>query len=154
MKQIASVFFSGFLLLCCLSYAHAVVDVETPKDADKSEQAQVLISKFIAAHKNRDVDALMNLVFWQDVTQQTKDSVKKSFEGLLNKSIKNIYIGPVPKDQMTEYTLGSIHYRINLKPAGLLRIFINSTKDGITSTSYVVGQHGKDYLIATAAPTK
>lgn len=145
---------SGVLLLSSMSYALAGVEVETPNDADKSEPAQLLISKFKAAHKNRDINALMDLVYWRNVTQQTKDSIKKSFEDLLNKSIKNIYIGPVPKDQMTEYTLGSIHYRINLKPAGLLQIFVTSAKDGIISTSYVVGRHDQEYLIATAAPTK
>jgi hypothetical protein len=154
MNKLIILFVGAFLLLSSISHVYAGVTVETPTDADKSGQGRVLISKFKAAHKNQDIDALMKLVFWQDVNQQTKDSIKESFEGLLKKSIKSIHIGPVPKDQMTEYTMGSIHYRINLKPAGLLEIFFSSTKDGITSISYVVGQHGKEYLIATAAPMK
>ena len=96
----------------------------------------------------------MSLVFWKDVTPQTKESVRKSFKELLGRRIKNVYVGPIPKDQMTEYTLGSVRYEINLKPAGLLQIVVSTPNDGVMLTSYVVGLYGDKYMIATAAPTK
>ena len=145
---------SAFLLFTVSTHLSAGVEVETPKDADKSAQAELLITRFKTAHQNHDLDALMNLVFWKDVTPQTKESVRKSFKELLGQRIKNIYIGPVPTDQMTEYTLGSVRYKINLKPSGLLQIYVSTANDGVTLTSYVVGVHGDKYVIATAAPMK
>jgi len=145
---------SGFLLLTVSSHLSAGVEVETPRNADKSAQAEVLVAAIKTAHQHHDLNALMDLVFWQDVTPETKNSIRKSFKELLERRIKNVYVAPVPKDQMTEYTLGSVRYKINLKPAGLLHIHLSTAKDGVTLTSYVVGVHRGKYFIATAAPTK
>jgi hypothetical protein len=130
----------------------AQVGVQTPPDANTSPKAQKLIAAFKAAYENKDVDALMSLVHWKDVTTQTRNGIRRSFEDILKAPIDNVFIVPVPKDQVLEYTHGSITYRINLKPVGWLRVFYKKNQQGVTTTSYMVGEKDGRYLIATAAP--
>jgi hypothetical protein len=130
----------------------AQVGVQTPPDADTSPKAQKLIAAFKAGYEKKDVDALMGLVYWKGVTVQTKNSIRRSFERVLKAPMDNVFVVPKPKDLTLEYTHGSITYRINLQPVGWLRVFYKKHQQGVTTTSYVVGEKDGRYLIATAAP--
>ena len=127
---------------------------EIPKDVDKSERAQVLVSKFQAAHRNQNLGGMMNLVYWEGVTPETKEGIRDSFEEVLKKPLKVVFVAPVAKDEVTEYTLDSVRYRPNLAPVGRLAIFGASPDDGVIQTSYLVGLLGEEYRIATATPAK
>lgn len=145
------------LIIILLSIIPFTVKAEktnkTPSDLDQSPQAIELIEAFKKAHNNKNVDELMKLVYWGKATEQTKKGIRESLKYDINHSISNIYIGQLPDNLTTEYTLGSITYKINLKLIKELNVLYESNESGITRTSYLIGIRNGKYFIATAAPS-
>ena len=142
------------VLALILAYAtvEAQVSVKTPDDANHSPKAQKLVAAFKAGYEKKDIDALMDLVYWKNVTPQTRNGIRRSFEEVLKAPLDNVFLVSVPKSLALEYTHGSITYRINLEPVGWLRVFYKKNQQGVTATSYLVGEKDGRYLIATGAP--
>lgn len=107
------------------------------------------------AHTNRDVDALMKLVYWEGVEEDIKKNFAKNFKDELKLEIENLEMLQPSSDEMTQYTIQGRTYKTNLTVTDVLIIHFKAQPGiaQITHTKYLVGvKEGGQYCITTAMP--
>jgi hypothetical protein len=140
-----SLMLTPFLLLCLLTSCPSFA-------ASSSEEARV-IANVKKAFATRQTQPILDLYYWEGVSQKDKGQVSKNISSEVNseKTIKSIqFIGPKP-NALTEIVRSGVTYRINLPITKRLEIKFEK-KDGVTSTTrFNVGEkNGKLYFVQLA----
>ena len=117
-----------------------------------NEKEKALVDRYRAAHEARDVRALKALVYWEGVSERTREIIEKRLISHLNLKIKSIEFRPLTGDENFE----NFGYRPNLEPEGWLAMFFEPPKEDsrFFGKSFVVGEREGKYLITVAEPLR
>ena len=122
-----------------------------------AKKTQALINAFQAAHKAKDPDKLMNLVHWDRVEKNAKQSIYTAFVDLVERDVSSVELVPINDGEIFKYERNGVTYSTNLTPIGKLIVNIKVTNPGeshLTDVSFLVGEVSGEYIITTAAPAK
>lgn len=124
----------------------------SPTDAPTDARDE-LVQAFEQAFRQRDLEKLKNLVWWEGADEFIRSSVEGSLEDDLRHQLLDVQLDPPTVGEVLEFTHQGLVYKPNLPVAGRLRV--SYQMEGMTdpaSSSYLVGQHEGRYFIAVAAP--
>ncbi len=111
-----------------------------------------LIELYERAQEEGALEAAMNLVSWNGVPRNIKESISARFTETFAYAIENAEVGPIPENQLLEYTVSGRTYRPNVKVTGKLIIRYENRGQAIQTTSYLIGIKGDRYFIAVGVP--
>jgi len=110
-----------------------------------------LILKYKKAHRSKDVNAAMGLLYDKGVTDEFRNIVRNQLKKSFESELADVQLKPAPEGQTKEFIRNGVIYRPNLDITKILKVKYNTTGP-ITSTGFPVGMKDGKYYITTAAP--
>jgi len=89
---------------------------------DLKDAKDGFIERFTAAHAEKDIDAISDLVYWKNVTAEFRALYKDRFIQNFGKKIVSIKIVEADKNEVPTFTQDNVTYVANIEPAGTLKV--------------------------------
>jgi hypothetical protein len=148
----------GFLRLASAIVAFAfLVGCTHPKSAATLSRSD-LIEAYRRAHDHGDMQAMMNLFCWDEVTAEVRAQTEDVERGKFALKILELKVttgDPVERMKVLSYVKDNITYRFNLPVVAALAIYFSPlSKESESVEYYALGTKDGRYLIALMAPMK
>lgn len=122
---------------------------EARSAAKAPESSNALTDRFSAAQKAKNVDELLDLIYWKDVPDSIREKMRQMFTKIANSTVSETRYVAGAHDERLEYTQENIRYQPNLKTVGELQVQI---KGATNSFGLPVGMLDDRYYIVSAVP--
>ena len=117
------------------------------------QSMEELESRYLTAYKNKNLDAIYNLIDWTGVSGYKKKMVKVYTRNSLGKKILDTEFEPVEEQFFSEFSVGEKRFKSNLIVDNLFRIkFDNPQRE--ESLVYLVGKSADGYQFSLSVKQK
>jgi hypothetical protein len=140
----------------CLSFILIIFGLSWSLSSLATGQEELFIKAYRQAHEQKNLKALLGLVYWQGVDPAARQMVTSNFKDELKLKLNKLEMLPPPADLKTQYTLAGQSYKTNLTIKKVLMVHFRPQAgiSQVNNTRYLLGEKAGRYYITTAVKTK
>ncbi|KAF0249198.1 MAG: hypothetical protein FD167_1398 [bacterium] len=110
-----------------------------------------LINAYKTAHKQKSLEDVLALYYWNGVDERIKNSVSKNHKRYLDYKIVKVKVAKAPLQEYKPFTLDGVRYRTNLEVTKVLKVSFENTMV-ISEVTIPIGIKDGKYYFVTARP--
>jgi hypothetical protein len=133
-------------LLVLIQHSSTTLAITTDRSLNE------LINAYREAHKQKKIDAVLALYYWEGVDERIKKSVFNNHKRYLDYKIVEIKVSKAPLQEYKPFKLDGIRYKTNLEVTKVLKVRFENSVIISKEVTIPLGTKDGKYYFVTARP--